>query len=360
MKEKTKKLVKRLSIIGGAIVSVLIVLAIVLSLTACSLKNSEQENGANAYPNVNAQLGLGPNVLFTFSETTVNEETNSVSKTITATVLPEDAPDKSVDWSIAWNENNEGDDAVLSDYISITPLEDGSNVATVTCYKGFEGSTFMIWVKTRVGGYQSNCLVKYDGKPETFYIIHEGVEYSGVTSLLTLKAGETYNFDLKLSNTLGEVGSKYGDFEIVDISGSGKFVATKKIYNNMNVVSSSDIVVDLSQETLGTEGEVDYAKMNYNGIFYSWIFETGHELDVTVRNNMAGFYINTYINNDNLGTGVEYAFKEPLKISGSEEYYSCSYNITLKEKNSNVFFYFRFKIDSTVSSVSLDASEITF
>ena len=360
MKEKTKKLVKRLSIIGGAIVSVLIVLAIVLSLTACSLKNSEQENGANAYPNVNAQLGLGPNVLFTFSETTVNEETNSVSKTITATVLPEDAPDKSVDWSIAWNENNEGEDAVLSDYISITPLEDGSNVATVTCYKGFEGSTFMIWVKTRVGGYSANCLVKYDGAPETFYTIHEGVEYSSVTSKLTLKAGNTYVFDLLLSNTLGEVGSKYKDFEIVDIYATGKFVATKTIYNNMNVVSSSDIVVDLSNKTLGTKDEVDYAEMNFDYIFNPWISSTDNKLHIIARNNIAGFYINTYLNSDNYGTGVEYEYKEPLKISNSDEYYSCTYNILLKEKNSNLFLTIVFDIESTVSSVSLDSSEITF
>ena len=47
----------------------------------------------------------------------------TVSKTITATVMPVDAPDKSVDWSIKWCTPIEGKD--ISEYLTLTPESDG-------------------------------------------------------------------------------------------------------------------------------------------------------------------------------------------------------------------------------------------
>lgn len=350
MKEKTKKLVKRLSIIGGAIVSVLIVLAIVLSLTACSLKNSEQENGANTYPNVNAQFGFGPNVVFTFSETTVNEETNSVSKTITATVLPEDAPDKTVDWAIHWSTNNEGEDAVLSDYISITPLEDGSNVATVTCYKGFEGSTFMIWVKTRVGGFAKNCIVRYDGAPESLFIEYDGERYDTNYPTIMLNAGETYNFDLKLSNTLGAVGSKYGNFEIFGITATGKFNFIRYFDSYTTKVGYIDLS---SREGYDDKGYSESFK-NYISLenFFKCSIKNNTLTVETIANEKAFVYDN--------GNGFRLEYDSEYVDPNTQQVSDCIFHINITDTVSHKVFILNFDISSAVSGVSISDTEITF
>src|SRR5574344_1270318 len=75
----------------------------------------------------------------------------TVSKTITATVMPVDAPDKSVDWSIQWCTPIDG--KAVTDYLTITPDSDGSLTATITAYKGLEGASAYVKATTRVGGF---------------------------------------------------------------------------------------------------------------------------------------------------------------------------------------------------------------
>lgn len=89
----------------------------------------------------------------------------TVSKKITATVMPVDAPDKSVDWSIKWCTPIEGKD--ISEYLTLTPESDGSLTATITALKGFESGSAYVTATTRVGGFTATCLIMYDGKPES-------------------------------------------------------------------------------------------------------------------------------------------------------------------------------------------------
>lgn len=70
---------------------------------------------------------LSAGIAFTASDSETGAK--SVSKTITATVLPVDAPDKSVDWSLTWCVPLEGED--VGDYLSVTPQSDGALTATV-------------------------------------------------------------------------------------------------------------------------------------------------------------------------------------------------------------------------------------
>ncbi|UKI51953.1 MAG: hypothetical protein L6V79_07335 [Clostridium sp.] len=98
----------------------------------------------------------------------------TVSKTITATVMPVDAPDKSVDWSIKWCTPIEGKD--ISEYLTLTPESDGALTATITALKGFEGGSAYVTATTRVGGFTATCLIMYDGKPESLSFIHNGKE----------------------------------------------------------------------------------------------------------------------------------------------------------------------------------------
>lgn len=170
----------------------------------------------------------------------------TVSKAITATVLPEDAPDKSVDWTIEWCEPIEGAD--ISEYLTLTPESDGSLTATLTAYQGFEGASAYVTATTRVGGFSATCLVTYDGAPESFGFIYEGEKYN-TTDAINMTAGTTGQITLDLRNTLNAVGSKYGDFEIKSVKGQGRFTMTKSYIVNGRVDSSEEIVFDLGEGT---------------------------------------------------------------------------------------------------------------
>lgn len=299
------------------------------SFIGCN-KNAPSEDETS---NISVQL--------TSSETIIDSENNTVSKTITATVYPEDAPNKLVDWSIDWDVNNIGGDAIISDYITITPLEDGSNVATVTCYKGFENSSFMIYAKTRIGQYTATCLVTYDGAPEKLYFIYNDVEYSNLTSKITLSAGETYNFDLLLSNTLGAVGSKYNQYEITSVGGIGRFNATKNAYG----LEPETVVLDFSTGKIGEQ-------INFN---FNTFFKAQLNNDVLIIEAIANE--KSFIHSQsNIYFKYESAYVDPR--SPSEE--DCFFNVVITEKVSGKQIVFNFDIESVVTNVTLDNSELVF
>lgn len=177
----------------------------------------------------------------------------TVSKTITATVMPVDAPDKSVDWKLEWCTPIEGKD--ISEYLTLTPESDGALSATITALKGFEGGSAYVTATTRVGGFSATCTIVYDGKPESLSFIHNGKEITN-TGTINLTAGTTNEITLNLKNTLGAVGSKYGDFEIVKVQGQGRFTMTKEYIVNGSVSSSEEIVFNLEEGVYKYKDEV--------------------------------------------------------------------------------------------------------
>lgn len=58
---------------------------------------------------------------------------------LTATILPEEAFDKSVYWSVAWvdPESEWAADKTVTDYVTVTPTEDGALTANVVCLQAF-------------------------------------------------------------------------------------------------------------------------------------------------------------------------------------------------------------------------------
>lgn len=188
-----------------------------------------------------------------FTVHTAENGQQSISKTITATVMPVDAPDKSVDWSIEWCTPIEDKD--ISEYLTLTPESDGALTVTITAHKGFEGGSAYVTAKTRVGGFTATCLIMYDGAPESLSFIYNGKEVTN-TGTINLTAGTTNEITLNLKNTLGAVGSKYGDFEIVKVQGQGRFTLTKQYIVNGSVSSTSEIVFNLEEGTYKYKDEV--------------------------------------------------------------------------------------------------------
>lgn len=166
---------------------------------------------------------LTENVVYSMPDELVflssNEGSDGVSVTLNATVLPETAKDKSVDWSIEWRSDNMGFAVgkIVTDYVTITPIEDGSTTATLTCLQPFEGF-IDVKVKTRATAFTAKCKVSFEGKPEELVVSpSQNVENWQQTRYDMYKgniaAGVTYTFNLSLDNTWSNVGGKFYDFD---------------------------------------------------------------------------------------------------------------------------------------------------
>lgn len=184
--------------------------------------DEQQPDGENNAP-IDATITNGEHVTLAMSAAIADKETKTVSQQLIATVMPEDAQDKTVDWSVGWASEPVVKDAIVTDYVTVIPQSDGSNVATVTCHKGFEGAEINVVCTTRVGLYTATCTVIYDGKPEEILFVIDNQEYKDGDSI-AMTVDQMYDMELKLTNTVGDVGSKY-TIEAVTYGASGSFKA---------------------------------------------------------------------------------------------------------------------------------------
>ena len=278
----------------------------------------------------------------------------TVSKTITATVMPVDAPDKSVDWSIKWCTPIEGKD--ISEYLTLTPESDGSLTATITALKGFEGGSAYVTATTRVGGFTATCLIMYDGKPESLSFIHNGKEITN-TGTVNLTAGTTNEITLNLKNTLGAVGSKYGDFEIVKVQGQGRFTLTKQYIINGSVSSTSEVVFNLEEgvykykdEVLGTDLTLTIKPEEF---FTASI--SGNKLTIKAIKSESS-YATPYPR-----TGYRFTYKGTYtdpRAGGKPD--NCIWYVLVRDKVSGEESLLHIDIQSTVTSISLSDTVYSF
>ena len=268
--------------------------------------------------------------------------------------MPVDAPDKSVDWSIKWCTPIEGKD--ISEYLTLTPESDGALTATITALKGFEGGSAYVTATTRVGGFTATCLIMYDGKPESLSFILNGKEITN-TGTVNLTAGTTNEITLNLKNTLGAVGSKYGDFEIVKVKGQGRFTLTKQYIVNGSVSSTSEVVFNLEEgvykykdEVLGTDLTLTITPEDF---FTASI--SGNRLTVKA-NRSESSYSNGYPR-----TGYRFTYKGTYtdpRAGGNPD--NCIWYVLVRDKVSGEESLLHIDIQSTVTSISLSDSVYSF
>jgi len=193
----------------------------------------------------------------------------SLSTQVTATVLPADAPDKTVDWSVAWASDASREGTDVSQYVTVVPNSDGSNVATVYCHKAFPGDFIYVTVTTRTGGYTASARCQYVGYPQTLTIDKSG--YNTVTdgdwnaNIVELDCGSTYYFDLNLDNALGVVGSNFGNYKVSMVTYGG--ITT----NQQNFDSSGTLTGTLTGEQELIVGDT----WESAGSVYSYYQKTG-------------------------------------------------------------------------------------
>ena len=278
----------------------------------------------------------------------------TVSKTITATVMPVDAPDKAVDWSISWC-TPLNDTAVVTDYLTVTPDSDGSLTATITAYQGFEGGSAYVTATTRIGGFTATCLVTYQGAPETFGFIYNGTSYN-TTGGINLTAGTTNAITLDLRNTLGAVGSNYGNFEIKRIHGSGKFYLQKDKVVNGTSQTSEDIVFDLESNSYSFTDDI-------LGDQYTLTIPMETFLTASISDNI--LTINAIKSEASFATqrprtGYHFKYKGPYRDPRSPYDSNVIWDIVVRDTVSGQETLIYVDITSTVTSVALSESYLSF
>lgn len=282
------------------------------------------------------------------SMATATADDGTVSKIITATVLPEDAPDKSVDWSIYWADDAPLKDKDISEYLTLTPTADGALTATVTCKKSFRGSVAIIKVETRSGGHHAICMASYDGIP-TSITVGNGqyglVEVTGASDVRAVKRvyGVTDNnkFAISLDNVFGDVGESY-----------------YSQYTISAVTSYGQIILDDATEGKsgfrfhGKEKTVDLSTIQNQLIDVTC---DGKNISVNVKKDITSYYESVQATSSYGATYTGHYKKTALK-NGIAPYFEVTLTNTYLNQSVNVKFWFQ--ID--VTGVSLSNTSITF
>lgn len=244
--------------------------------------------------------------------------------------------------------------------MTVTPESDGSRVATVACIKGFGDDTILITVTTRDGGFQAVCTVTFEGAPSSLKFMYNDTEYSS-SSEITVQANAEYSVKLKLVGEFGEVGEKFGDFEVVSVTMQGKFNAKREGVNNAAILYEDTIVIDLEDPCyyaydIATGGNGN--KVEFDASQFIECSIEGDTLKVrAIRSETSFFHPSTP---PRTGTRVTYesAYYDPRGGGAPSD---CRMCVLVKDKVSGVEGRIYIDIEGTaVSGVSLSETELEF
>lgn len=281
---------------------------------------------------------------------------SSFEKRLTATVIPYDAPNKKVDWSAAWAPGSTRANQNVSEYLTVTPSEDGSPIAFVRCLKSFEGDQIIVTVTTRAGGFHATCQVEYKGIPQSLTIDTTGktIRHDSAwgVDMVELTCGDTYPLNLVLDNDLHAVGSSYGQFSVT-VESHGSIQTDDRNHSNTTHEDTYSVgtatILDVNQfEEYGNS----YCCFDVGGGFMILIDLTVENGKLMVR---AGTPIASYysIRGDRPGY-IERHFRE--YTDGKVPYYTVTVTDTVSGLSDTI----NIKTMPTVSRVTVDPDEMTF
>ena len=258
----------------------------------------------------------------------------AVTQTLTATVIPATASNKAVDWTVEWADSS--NTATVTDYVTVTPASNGSTTATVTCKQAFNGN-IIITVTTRESGYTAECIVSFVGKPTDI----------NVTSTLSAQSdgyhvgvGNTYTFNVDLSNPFGQVGSGFDNIK-VELGAVGSMVLGYKEYY---VSSGNTVWYDSSDTTVNLDSlKNEFVTVNYaNGV-----------VTVNTLKSIESYYESMQRLDSGRARGYTNAFKSYVT--------DCYFTVKITEQNSGLTKTINIHFDDTVvTGVSASSTEMTF
>lgn len=316
-----------------AIAAALVVLAVTLSLALAGCSSpKEVQSPENDFA---GEIIDTPHVKLSMSSFATVAADNSVSKTLTATVLPATAKNKTVDWSVEWGDSS--NTANVTEYVTVTPTSNGSTTATVTCYKAFTGNA-VITVTTRESGYSATCVVTFIGLP-TDVTLNGAI--SPTSGYYKLGVGETYEYAVSLVNPFNSVGSEFNDITC-ELTGVGSMIlGYMEHYNG----SGADKWYDSSDRTV----TLDSMKDEFLSVSYS-----GGKLSVTTKRSVESYYGSV----KRMDGGRTRAYEDKFRSYVGDEGY---FRITVTERTSGLSKEMKIKFDdSIVTGVSASQTEMAF
>ncbi len=276
------------------------------------------------------------------------ENGESVDVPIYATVKPDTALNKEVDFSVSWGEGAERAAENVEEYLTVVQESNGSNEATIRCFKAFGTDSIIITVTTRDGGFQDTCTVTYVGAAHGMEIVNNLITQTTDArgSYYALHAGATYNFDVNLTSVLGEV-TQAGSFRVSQIGGVGE------LYFGTGEIT---IYGDLS----GSGNKVEKKALNdIAGRFFT-ASVSGNVLTVTVSEKLLESYFATSQQHDYNYFTVTDMLISKAAVEAAMGGRTVSEGMWLREYQQQVAYnaeaistaYFFIKVTDTVSGVS--------
>ena len=316
------------------IISIAIVLVTMLSIALVGCSPESKTNQESIINDFSSEIINTEHVYLSMGGIMPMSMGTSISKTLTATVLPETATNKAVDWSCEWDDVE--NTTSVAEYVTVSPLINGSTTATVTCYKAFTGNV-VITATTRESGYSASCIVTFIGIPTDISI---SGAISPIGGEYIVGIGETYEFDVSLLNPFNSVGVQFSEITC-GITGVGSVIlGYMEHYNTSNT--------DVWFEDGNTTVTLNSLKDN----FISASFANG-KLSITTIKSIESYYALK----ERMDSGRTMAYTDKFRSYVDD----CYFKVWIKENVSGLTkeYIIRFD-DSIVTSISIDTGEIFF
>lgn len=194
-----------------------------------------------------------------YAAPTAQSETASEGVTVTATVLPETALDKSVTWSVAFAdaESEWAAEKDVSDYLTVTPDEDDSRIAVLTCEQAFGEQIILTAASVANPEVTATCTIDY---AQT--VTSVTVKIGNIDVVLGGNTDVTVDIGHNNTDRGGEVTVEYTLSEVYTLAESGIETNVGLTYESGD---ASGQWVAYSGVTAGSPGGSTYA-LTYSGL----------------------------------------------------------------------------------------------
>ncbi|MDE7215819.1 MAG: hypothetical protein K2O08_03330 [Clostridia bacterium] len=301
---------------------------------------------------------------------------NYVEFSLTATVLPEDATNKLVDWSVAWADGSTSPN--VNDYLTTTPIFDGSRNVVIRCYQAFE-KDINITVTTRENNCVATCVAHYVGTASRLEVSFDGVQQDSDGNYVFTTATD-YSAKLNIVSSLGETMSLDGNFEYYiedtpnDMVGMVEYKSSYSTYEGYKYElvgdgpnASSCMWSEVFKMQNGNSFSFSNGKLNFR---FSAVCGLGRVISSDGSGTSSTSYapltperyeqLSDYYSKQ--GTSVPGYQMLMVKLQTNEDVFKRPLTLRIVEKNTNLTTSITFKVvkASEVNSVSLSQSELTF
>lgn len=298
-----------------------------------SVSGITDENGNDLNPNIVHELPSKLNISGQALALAQENDKKFIEVTLIATVLPENASDKSVSWSVCWADGSNSPD--VSEYLTVTPKSDGSNIASVKCYKPFD-KNIKISVVSSDGGFTANCIVSYIGISTGLTLKTSALAPNGYYEI---PASKSFTFEFSSVDYFDENAE-------LKLSASNNS-SNEKVFYVCDFTQTWDSTLTFDEDTLSSVSIKDMSSFCFS------YRVTGNCVEITGLNRVSSYYV------EDLEGSEDLIYKHDYKGHILTNFWTSSQNESLKSyaaQNEALFStsYFTLRIMDSISGEYYD------